>query len=48
MLLLLPLIISISFMLIADIDSPRGGVVRVRAQNLTSLSKSFHDRRADY
>jgi len=43
LLLVLPLIISISFMLIADIDSPRGGVVRVRAQNLTSLSRSLYD-----
>jgi hypothetical protein len=43
LLLVLPLVISISFMLIADIDSPRGGVVRVRAQNLTSLSRSLYD-----
>jgi hypothetical protein len=43
LLLVLPLVISISFMLIADIDSPRGGVVRVRAQNLTSLSKSLYE-----
>ena len=41
-LLVLPLIVSISFFLIADIDSPRGGVVRVRAQNLTSLCQSLH------
>jgi len=44
LLLVLPLIVSISFFLIADIDSPRGGVVRVRAQNLTSLSQSLHPR----
>ena len=37
----------ISFMLIADIDSPRGGVVRVRAENLTSLSQSLHARNPD-
>jgi hypothetical protein len=43
LLLVLPLVISISFMLIADIDSPRGGVVRVRAQNPTSLSRSLYD-----
>jgi hypothetical protein len=42
LLLVLPLIVSISFSLIADIDSPRGGVVRVRAQNLASLSQSLH------
>jgi hypothetical protein len=35
--LLLPLIVSTSFFLIADIDSPRGGVIRVRPQNLESL-----------
>jgi hypothetical protein len=40
-LLVLPLIVSISFSLIADIDSPRGGVVRVRPQNLVSLSQSL-------
>jgi len=44
LLLVLPLIVSISFFLIADIDSPRGGVVRVRAQNLTSLSQSLRPR----
>jgi hypothetical protein len=41
LLLVLPLVIAISFTLIADIDAPRGGVVRVRAQNLESLSKSL-------
>jgi hypothetical protein len=44
LLLVLPLIVSISFCLIADIDSPRGGVVRVRAQNLVSLSQSLRPR----
>jgi hypothetical protein len=42
LLLVLPLIVSISFSLIADIDSPRGGIVRVSPQNLTSLSQSLH------
>jgi len=41
LLLVLPLVVSISFALIADIDSPRGGIVRVSAQNLTSLSQSL-------
>jgi hypothetical protein len=36
--LLLPLIISVSFGLIADLDSPNGGVIHVRPQNLISLS----------
>jgi hypothetical protein len=33
---LLPLIVAISFFLIADIDSPRSGVIRVHPQNLES------------
>jgi hypothetical protein len=36
-LLVLPLIVSISFFLIAEIDSPGGGVIRVHPQNLESL-----------
>jgi hypothetical protein len=39
--LVLPLAISISFFLIADIDSPRGGLIRVHPQNLISLSQSL-------
>ena len=39
---ILPLAVSISFFLIADIDSPRGGVIRVLPQNLVSLSQSLH------
>jgi hypothetical protein len=39
--LVLPLVVGISFFLIADIDSPRGGVVRVLPQNLTSLAQSL-------
>ena len=35
-LLALPLIVAVSFMLIADIDSPRGGIIRVAPQNLVS------------
>jgi hypothetical protein len=38
----LPLVVSIAFLLIADIDSPRGGVIRVSAKNLSSLSQSLH------
>ncbi len=38
---ILPLIVSIAFMLIADIDSPRHGVIRVRPQNLISLAESL-------
>ena len=41
---LLPLAVSISFLLIADIDSPRRGLIRVHPQNLISLSQSLHAR----
>ena len=41
LLLVLPLVVSISFFLIADIDSPRGGVIRVLPQNLASLAESL-------
>ena len=41
LLLILPLLIAIAFLLIADIDSPRGGVIRVSAQNLLSLSEQM-------
>jgi len=39
---LLPFLISVSFFFIADIDSPRRGVIRVVPQNLISLSQSLH------
>jgi hypothetical protein len=35
--MVLPLVVAVSFFLIADIDSPRGGVIRVHPQNLQSL-----------
>jgi hypothetical protein len=40
--LVLPFLVSISLLLISDIDSPRGGLVRVRPQNLESLWHSLH------
>jgi hypothetical protein len=39
--LVLPLVVSISFFLIADIDSPRRGVILVNPQNLLSLVESL-------
>jgi len=39
--LVLPLALSVSFLLIADIDSPRGGLIRVLPQNLVTLSQSL-------
>jgi hypothetical protein len=35
--MMLPLVVAVSFFLIADIDSPRRGVIRVHPQNLESL-----------
>jgi len=39
--LVLPLTVAISFFLIADIDSPRGGLIRVPPKNLLRLSHSL-------
>jgi hypothetical protein len=41
LLFVLPLVIAIAFLLIADIDSPRGGLIHVAPQNLVSLSRSL-------
>lgn len=40
-LLILPVVISVAFFLIADIESPRRGVIRVAPRNLLSLSSSL-------
>lgn len=37
----LPLIVSVAFFLIADIDSPRGGLIILHPRNLESVSKSI-------
>lgn len=39
--LILPIAVSVSFFLIADIDSPRGGAILVAPQNLLSLAQSL-------
>jgi hypothetical protein len=39
--LVLPIVLSVAFFLIADIDSPRRGVIRVVPQNLMSLAESL-------
>ena len=41
LLLILPLVVATAFFLIADIDSPRGGTIRVHPQNLLILSQSL-------
>jgi hypothetical protein len=40
-LMLLPLILSVPLFLIADIDTPRGGVIRVVPQNLIALVRGW-------
>lgn len=40
-LLILPFVLSIAFFFIADIDSPRRGIIRVHPQNLISLAQSL-------
>lgn len=42
--MIFPFVISISFFLIADIDSPRGGVIRIEPQNLIALKKSLNQQ----
>jgi len=41
LLLVVPLTVSLSLALIADIDSPRGGLIRVMPQNLLSVQESL-------
>jgi len=41
LLLILPVVVSISILLIADIDSPRTGFINVVPQNLISLSEEL-------
>jgi hypothetical protein len=38
----LPLVVSIAFLLIADIDSPRSGIIRVQPRNLTMLVETMN------
>jgi hypothetical protein len=44
LLIILPLTVAISLFLIADIDSPRGGVVQVQPENLSRLAASLTPR----
>jgi hypothetical protein len=39
--MILPVAVAIAFFLIADLDSPRGGAIRVAPQNLLALSHSL-------
>ena len=40
-LFILPVVVSVGFFLIADLDSPRGGVIRVHPQNLQATAQSL-------
>jgi hypothetical protein len=40
-LLVLPIVLAIAFLLLADLDSPRGGVIRVLPQNMMALQDSL-------
>jgi hypothetical protein len=40
-LLIVPVVVSIAFFLLADIDSPRGGAIRLEPHNLLSLSDTL-------
>ncbi|MBU3541112.1 hypothetical protein [Polynucleobacter sp. UB-Tiil-W10] len=39
--MIFPFVVSVSFFLIADIDSPRGGVIRIEARNLVALKNNL-------
>ena len=41
LLMVVPLAVAVSFFLIADMDSPREGLIRVEPQNLVSLSQTL-------
>jgi len=41
MVFLLPLVVSVAFFFIADMDSPRGGLIRVHPQNLENVARSL-------
>jgi hypothetical protein len=41
LILVLPTIISVALLLIADIDAPRGGLIQVEPENLMSLAESL-------
>ena len=43
LLFVLPLVVATSFLLIADIDSPRRGFIAVSPQNLASLAESLNE-----
>ncbi len=43
LLVVMPLVLAISFLLLADIDSPRSGLIRVTPRNMLSLAQSLNN-----
>jgi hypothetical protein len=41
LMLVLPFVVAIAFFLIADIDAPHAGVIRIVPQNLNALAPSL-------
>jgi hypothetical protein len=44
--MIFPFVIAVSFFLIADIDSPRGGVIRIEPRNLITLQKLLNPQKS--
>ena len=42
--MIFPFVTSVSFFLIADIDSPRGGVIRIEPRNLITLKQNINPK----
>ena len=42
--MIFPFVIAVSFFLIADIDSPRSGVIRIEARNLITLKNTLNSQ----
>ena len=42
--MIFPFVTAVSFFLIADIDSPRGGVIRIEARNLITLKQNLNPK----
>jgi hypothetical protein len=42
--MIFPFVVSVSFFLIADIDSPRGGVIKIESRNLVALKENLRQQ----
>jgi hypothetical protein len=42
--MIFPFVVAVSFFLIADIDSPRGGIIRIEPKNLIALKQSLNSQ----